>query len=159
VGESVNKLPDDQFRYAGRSQFTTNQATFALPDAGVLFKLIVALPVEVFGTALTTQTPATMFCMTASTSVVAARPPGTVTVADRAGCAIETTPERLNKALPATLSAAPLAEMAWTPICPPEASSPMPLVEAANTPLPPALVDSLCAKTPLLNWLSVLPST
>src|SRR5438876_8414208 len=85
------------------TQFTTNQATLALPDAGVLFKVMVALPVEVLGTALTTQIPATAFCTRASTRDAVDRPPGTVTVADMAGLVIDTTPERLNFALPVTL--------------------------------------------------------
>src|SRR3989442_14641856 len=59
-----------------RVQFTTNQATFALPDAGVLFKVMVALPVEVLGTALTAQTPVTGFCRTASTSEAVDRETG-----------------------------------------------------------------------------------
>ena len=89
-------------------QFTTNQATFAVvPVAEALFKVMVALPVEVFGTALATQTPASAFCSTASTREAVVRPPGTATVADAAGDLMETLPERLNLALPLTLSAVP----------------------------------------------------
>src|SRR5438445_160464 len=160
---------------------------------------MVAFPVEVFGTALTTQTPATAFCTTASTRDAVDRPPGTVTVADMAGLVIDTTPERLNFALPVTLRAVAFALLAATPtpfalsprtpvppnarpatpkpvplfwpytplaaalvVCPstplpvpvllpstptwgPSPSTPVPCREMPKTPLPPALVDSLCA--------------